>query len=150
MYLAVTNLFALLRLLPATGHDKHAEILALRHQVTVLHRQLGTTRPRYSPADRAFLAALLHGLPRDLLTRIWMPRMNAIMERWVLTCRRELLDRTLIWNHGTCSTRCASSSSSTTATDLTRGIANTPPATAAALRGSTAGETVPRSRIRSP
>ena len=25
--------------------------------------------------------------------------MNAIMERWVLTCRRELLDRTLIWNH---------------------------------------------------
>jgi hypothetical protein len=24
--------------------------------------------------------------------------MNAIMERWVRTCRRELLDRTLIWN----------------------------------------------------
>jgi putative transposase len=27
-----------------------------------------------------------------------MPRMNAIMERWVRTCRREFLDRTLIWN----------------------------------------------------
>ncbi len=27
-----------------------------------------------------------------------MPRMNAIIERWVRTCRRELLDRTLIWN----------------------------------------------------
>jgi putative transposase len=27
-----------------------------------------------------------------------MPRMNAVMERWVQTCRRELLDRTLIWN----------------------------------------------------
>jgi putative transposase len=25
-------------------------------------------------------------------------RGNSIMERWVLTCRRELLDRTLIWN----------------------------------------------------
>jgi hypothetical protein len=25
--------------------------------------------------------------------------MNAIMERWVRTCRRELLDRALIWNH---------------------------------------------------
>jgi putative transposase len=24
--------------------------------------------------------------------------MNAIMERWVRTCHRELLDRTLIWN----------------------------------------------------
>jgi len=27
-----------------------------------------------------------------------MPRMNAAMERWVRTCRHELLDRTLIWN----------------------------------------------------
>src|SRR6266851_77886 len=27
-----------------------------------------------------------------------MPRMNSVMERWVQTCRRELLDRTLIWN----------------------------------------------------
>jgi putative transposase len=29
---------------------------------------------------------------------VQMPRMNAIIERWVRTCRRELLDRTLIWN----------------------------------------------------
>lgn len=27
-----------------------------------------------------------------------MPKMNSIMERRVQTCRRELLDRTLIWN----------------------------------------------------
>jgi putative transposase len=27
-----------------------------------------------------------------------MPRMNLVMERWVQTCRRELLDRALIWN----------------------------------------------------
>lgn len=25
-------------------------------------------------------------------------RMNAIMERWIGSCRRELLDQTLIWN----------------------------------------------------
>jgi putative transposase len=33
-----------------------------------------------------------------VLSEIQMPRMNAIMERWVQTCRHELLDRTLIWN----------------------------------------------------
>jgi transposase InsO family protein len=33
-----------------------------------------------------------------VLSGIQMPRMNSIMERWVQTCRRELLDRTLIWN----------------------------------------------------
>jgi putative transposase len=33
-----------------------------------------------------------------VLTGVRMPRMNAIMERWVHTCRRELLDRTLVWN----------------------------------------------------
>lgn len=29
---------------------------------------------------------------------IQIPRMNAVMRRWVRTCRRELLDRTLIYN----------------------------------------------------
>ncbi|GHJ37262.1 transposase [Streptomyces sp. TS71-3] len=33
-----------------------------------------------------------------VLTGVRMPRMNALMERWVQTCRHELLDRTLIWN----------------------------------------------------
>jgi putative transposase len=31
-------------------------------------------------------------------TGVRVPRVNAIMERWVLSCRRELLDRTLIWD----------------------------------------------------
>jgi putative transposase len=33
-----------------------------------------------------------------VLSSVQIPRMNAVMERWVRTCRRELLDRTLIWN----------------------------------------------------
>src|ERR1700683_10442 len=33
-----------------------------------------------------------------VLSGVQMPRMNSVMERWVQTCRRELLDRTLIWN----------------------------------------------------
>jgi transposase InsO family protein len=33
-----------------------------------------------------------------VLSGVRMPRMNSVTERWVQTCRRELLDRTLIWN----------------------------------------------------
>jgi putative transposase len=35
---------------------------------------------------------------QTVLSGIQLPRMNSIIERWVQTCRRELLDRTLIWN----------------------------------------------------
>jgi hypothetical protein len=69
-YLSVTNVFALLQLLPASDRDMDMEILVLRQQVTVLQRQLGTARPRFSRCDRAFLAALLHWLPRDVLSRV--------------------------------------------------------------------------------
>jgi len=65
--LGVTNVFALQRLLAVSDRDTDVEILALRHQIAVLERQLGTTRPRFCPGDRAFLAALLHRLPRDVL-----------------------------------------------------------------------------------
>ena len=51
-YLGVKNVFASLRLLPASDRDKDVEILVLRHQITVLERQLGTNRPRFSSADR--------------------------------------------------------------------------------------------------
>jgi transposase InsO family protein len=206
-YLGVTNTLALLRLLPISDRAKDAEILAFRHQIAVLERHLHGEKIRFTWADRAFLAALLHRLPRDVLREIrllfrpdtllrsqadallaadfietvtltgtrlyiltviehairrvrvlgatahpsagWvtrtarnlvmdledvgcrvkylirdrdgkypgpfdavladagitvvlsgvrMPRMNAVMERWVRTCRRELLDRSLIFN----------------------------------------------------
>ncbi|MEV6057482.1 hypothetical protein [Streptomyces sp. NPDC052107] len=58
-YLAITNTFATLRLLPLSDHAKDMEILALRHQLTVLERQLGTNKVKFTPEDRAFLAALL-------------------------------------------------------------------------------------------
>ena len=44
--------------------------------------------------DAVFTAAGL----RIVRSGVRMPRMNSIMERWIGGCRRELLDRTLIWN----------------------------------------------------
>ncbi|GAA3716533.1 hypothetical protein GCM10022224_097680 [Nonomuraea antimicrobica] len=33
-----------------------------------------------------------------VLTGVRMPRMNSVVDRWVQSCRRELLDRCLLWN----------------------------------------------------
>lgn len=63
VYLAIANAFALLRLLPGSDRDKDVEILALRHELVVLQRQLNGQRVRFQPADRAWLAALLRHLP---------------------------------------------------------------------------------------
>jgi putative transposase len=35
---------------------------------------------------------------RVIKTPVQAPRANAIMERWIGSCRREVLDRTLVWN----------------------------------------------------
>jgi putative transposase len=85
----VTNAFGLLRLLTLSDRDKEVEILALRHQITVLERQLGNIRPRFCPGDRAFLAALLHRLPRDVLGRFRL----LIRPETVLRWHRDLLAR---------------------------------------------------------
>jgi transposase InsO family protein len=52
---------------------------------------------------------------------IQVPRMNAIIERWVRTCRRELLDRTLTGTSTICCTRCGNTNGSTTHTARIRG-----------------------------
>jgi putative transposase len=88
-YLGLTNTFALLRLIPKTDRDKDTEILVLRHQITVLQRQLSDTRVRFSPTDRALLAALLHRLPHQTLHRLrQLVRPDTIL-RW----QRDLLRR---------------------------------------------------------
>jgi transposase len=81
-YLGITNAFGLLRLLPGNDRDKDAEILALRHQLAVLHRQLGRQRIRFDPADRAWLAALLHQLPRPSLHHLRLLVRPDTILRW--------------------------------------------------------------------
>ncbi|GAA3469252.1 hypothetical protein GCM10018965_038050 [Nonomuraea roseola] len=89
-YLAVTNTFAALRLLPMGARDKDVEILVLRHQITVLERQLGAgTRVRFAPEDRVFLAALLTSLPREVLCRLRLLVRPDTVLRW----HRDLMRR---------------------------------------------------------
>ncbi|GAA2062863.1 hypothetical protein GCM10009839_87600 [Catenulispora yoronensis] len=88
-YLAVTNAFAALRLLPMSDRDKDVEILALRHQLAVLQRQLGPARVTFTPADRAFLAALLQPLSRASLRRLQLIVSPDTVLRW----HRDLMRR---------------------------------------------------------
>jgi hypothetical protein len=62
-YLAVRRIFDLFLLSLRSERSKEVELLALRHEVEVLRRQVG--RCAYQPADRAFLAALSRILPRS-------------------------------------------------------------------------------------
>lgn len=86
-YLAVSSVFAFIRLLPMSDVDKDIEILTLRHQPAVLQRRID--RPRVPPADRAFLAALLHRLPRPRLRQLHLIVSPDTISRW----HRDLMRR---------------------------------------------------------
>jgi putative transposase len=62
-YRLVRLVLDLLVLRVRRDRSKDAEILILRHQLAVLHRQV--PRPRFEPADRAFLTALSRVLGRE-------------------------------------------------------------------------------------
>ncbi|MFJ2829270.1 hypothetical protein ACIPC1_17145 [Streptomyces sp. NPDC087263] len=61
VYLGMASAFAMPRLLPMSDGDMDVEVLALRHQIAVLERQLNGQRVRFDAGDRAFLVALLQG-----------------------------------------------------------------------------------------
>src|SRR6266487_3490853 len=62
------------------------------------HRVKFMIRDRGSNYTAVFDAVLVDAGIRIVLCNVQTPRMNAIAERWIGGCRRELLDRTLIWN----------------------------------------------------
>jgi hypothetical protein len=86
-YLALTSVFTLIRLIPMTDSDKNVEILTLRHRLAILQRQID--KPRLAPPDRAFLAALLHRLPRPKLRQLHLIVSPDTVLRW----HRDLLRR---------------------------------------------------------
>jgi hypothetical protein len=92
-YLAARRVLELVVLLGRSENAKEIELLALRHEVKVLRRQVG--RPAYEPADRALLAALSRFLPRPRLsTFVVMPatllawQRRLVAPRWTYAHRR--------------------------------------------------------------
>jgi transposase InsO family protein len=91
------------RILGATAHPSAAWVAQAARNLVMDLEDAGL-RVRFLIRDRdgkfpaVFDAILADAGIEVVLTGVRMPRMNALMERWVQTCRRELLDRTLIWN----------------------------------------------------
>jgi transposase InsO family protein len=92
-----------IRVLGATAHPT-ATWVAQAAKNLVMDLEDAGCRARFLIRDRdgkfpALFDAVLTDAGIDVvLSGIRMPRMNSLMERWVQTCRRELLDRTLLWN----------------------------------------------------
>jgi putative transposase len=92
-----------IRVLGVTTHPT-ASWVAQAVRNLVIDLQDARCRARFLIRDRdgkfpeSFDAVLADAGITVVRTGVRMPRMNAIMERWVHSCRRELLDRTLIWD----------------------------------------------------
>lgn len=92
-----------IRILGATAHPTAAWVTQAARNL-VMDLQDAGCRVRYLIRDRdgkypaLFDAVLADAGIAVLLSGARMPRMNEVMERWMRTCRRELLDRTLILN----------------------------------------------------
>jgi putative transposase len=92
-----------IRVLGATPHPTAAWVTqAARNLVMDLddagRRTRFLIRDRDSKFPPLFNIILADAGIQVVLSGIQMPKMNSIIERWVQSCRHELLDRTLIWN----------------------------------------------------
>jgi putative transposase len=93
-----------IRILGATGHPVQAWVVQQTRNLLMDLEDAGT-RVRFVIHDRdasftlGFDVVFMATGARVIRSAVQAPRMNSIMERWIGSCRRELLDRTLIWNH---------------------------------------------------
>jgi len=91
------------RILGATTHPTAAWVAQAARNLAMDIQDAGC-QVRYLIRDRdGKYPALFDDVLADtgiavVLSGVQVPRMNSIMERWIQSCRNELLDRTLIWN----------------------------------------------------
>jgi len=83
------------------------------------HRVKFMIHDRGSNYTAAFDAVLAGAGIRTVLCNVRTPRMNAIAERWIGGCRRELLDRTSSGIRTICGGSCASTRPITISTGRT-------------------------------
>jgi transposase InsO family protein len=92
-----------IRVLGVTEHPVQSWVVQQARNLLMDLEDAGT-RVKFVLHDRdasftaAFDAVLQAAGIRIIRSAVQAPRMNSIMERWIGSCRRELLDRTLIWN----------------------------------------------------
>ena len=92
-----------IRILGATEHPVQSWVVQQARNLLMDLEDTGM-RVKFVLHDRdasftaAFDAVFQAAGVRVVRSAIQAPRMNSIMERWIGSCRRELLDRTLIWN----------------------------------------------------
>ena len=91
------------RILAATEHPVQAWAVQQARNLLMDLADAGT-RVKFIIHDRdasftgAFDEVFRAGGTRIVRSAIQAPRMNSVMERWIGSCRRELLDRILVWN----------------------------------------------------
>ena len=91
------------RILGATAHPTAAWVTQTARNLLVDLDDTGLQikyliRDRDGKYPALFDAVLADAAVTVVLSGVRMPRMNAFMERWIQSCRHELIDRTLIWN----------------------------------------------------
>jgi len=91
VYVLVCRLFELVVLLGRGERSNELEILVLRHELSILRRQV--RRPQYAPGDRLLLAALSRMLPR----RSWQAFM--VRPETLLRWHRQLVARHWTYPH---------------------------------------------------
>ncbi|MHC3456184.1 integrase core domain-containing protein [Streptomyces prasinus] len=92
-----------IRILGATAHPTASWVAQATKNLIMDLKDAGLRvrsliRDRDGKFPARFDAVLADAGIEVVLSGVRMPRMNAVMERWMQTCRRELLDRALVWD----------------------------------------------------